>query len=172
MHRRTFTAAALAALAAPAFAQTQGQQAALRPVIEAENELERRFLAAMEDEAARPAFRRALLVSEVALAISSRTPDAPPRQIELRPGYRACLIFTSSARATAVMGANAPRVMMTGREALQRVRGANVIINVNLAPMLTLEPEDVDALLAMPDQTLRSEAPQPQSEPESVGPAQ
>jgi hypothetical protein len=92
MRRRAFLSAALIALAAPAaFAQTQS--AAPRPalpVIEPQNALERALLAATEPGAGEPerdAFRRLFLRSEVALALSANAPDAPPAQIEPRPGF-------------------------------------------------------------------------------------
>lgn len=155
MHRRALIAGGAAFIAAPSAAWAQAAPGVSiaperPPSITAQSELERLFLEAFEDERRRPLFRRALLVSQVALAISARDPAAPPRQISLRPGLTACLLFTSSARATEVMGAAAPRVVMTGREALERVRGANVVININLTPTLVLEAEDVDAYLDIP----------------------
>lgn len=156
MRRRTFVAAVVAGLTAPAAGRAQTPpvaapppQARRSPQIEPQNELEESFIEAFDTEALRPAFRRTFLASDVALAISAREPGAPPRSVQLRPGLRACLIFTSSARARAVMGQDAPFLMMTGRAALERVRGANVIININLNPTLVLEPEDVDEYLAL-----------------------
>jgi hypothetical protein len=177
MRRRAFLSAALTALAAPAaFAQTQ--TAAPRPplpVIEPQNALERALLAATDPGAGEPqrdAFRRLFLRSEVALALSANAPDAPPAQVEPRAGYRACLIFTSSARATEVMGADTPRIVLTGRQALERVRGANVVININRRPFITLDAEGVEGFLALPDG--REAAPQPQQPepPASTGPSQ
>jgi hypothetical protein len=178
MYRRRFVAASLAAIAVPAAARAQTEPASTTAspastpgLIEPQNALEQSFLNALNNEALRPAFRRQLLTSQVALAVVSRLPEAPPRQIELRPGVQACLVFTSSARAAQVMGPMAPVLMLTGRQALRRVRGANVIININLAPALTLEPEDVQALLDMPDESI---APPPQiaTPPRLAGPTQ
>ncbi|MBY0565530.1 MAG: hypothetical protein K2P58_15280 [Hyphomonadaceae bacterium] len=160
MRRLLILAGALLALAgSPALAQT-GQDAATNvsrpsppPEIEPRNALEQAFLRALHEEDARPAFRRLFLTSYVALAIAERAPDAPPRIITLRSGRPTALIFTSGGRAAEVMGAQAPVLMLTGRQALQRVRDTNVVINVNLAPALTLEPEDIEAMLSMPDES-------------------
>jgi hypothetical protein len=152
VRRRTFVAASLGALALPATAWAQAPLAP-PPPIEPQNALETAFLAAFANEDLRQGFRRLFLVSRVAMALSSRDPGTPPRQIQIAPNVRACLIYTSAARAVSVMGANAPIVMLTGREALTRMRGANVIINMNLNPRLTLEPEDIEAYLAMPNLT-------------------
>jgi hypothetical protein len=55
--------------------------------------------------------------------------------------------------------------MMTGREALQRLRGARlVIININLDPYLTLDSDGVSAFLAADTA--------PPVTPRSAGPAQ
>lgn len=158
MRRRSLIigAVAVGAMAAPVFAQTTAPASASPPPpteIEPRNALEHAFVRALHDEAERPAFRRLLLTSYVALAIAERSPDAPPRMIELRPGLRASLLFTSGARTTEIIGPQAPVLMLTGRRALERVRGGNVIININLAPALVLEAEDVDAILAMPDES-------------------
>jgi hypothetical protein len=175
MQRRTFLGAMVAAAAAsPAFAQLRQTQASL-PIIEPQNALERALLAATDPgagEAERDAFRRLFLRSEVALALSSNSPDAPPAQIEPRAGYRTCLIFTSSARATEIMGASTPRIMVTGRQALERVRGTNVVININRRPFITLDTEGVEGFLALPDG--REAAPEPAQPPppESTGPSQ
>ncbi len=173
MRRRTFVAAWLAGLIAPALAHAQttpANQPRQRTPIEPANELERTFIEALQHEESRPAFRRELLESQVALALSSNSPDAPPRQVELRPGVRACLIFTSSARAAQVMGPAAPRVVLSGREALTRVRGTNVIININLSPSLVLEAEDVDDYLEIPQAARPRTTPPPPSG--SAGPTQ
>lgn len=158
MRRRSLIVGAMvAALASGSVAaQTPSPASAPRPPppeIEPRNALEHAFVRALHDEAARPAFRRLLLTSYVALAIAERSPTAPPRTIEMRTGGRAALLFTSGARAGEVMGAQAPVLMLTGRQALERVRGSNVIININLAPALVLEPEDVEAILDMPDES-------------------
>ncbi len=120
------------------------------PGITPQNALERAFVAAMDSEAARPAFRRELLQSRVVLALASSAPDAAPREITPREGVRAGMVFTSNARINAVLGPAAPRAMMTGRAALERLRGRHVLVNARLAPMLVLEPEDVAAYLAAP----------------------
>jgi len=170
MRRRSFLAAAvaMAAMARPAFAQVN-----VLPFIEPQNELERAMIAATDvgsGEAERDAFRRLFLRSNVALALSANAPDAPPAQIEPRPGYRTCLIFTSSARVTEIMGDGTPRIVLTGRQALERVRGANVVININRRPFITLDAEGVEGFLALPDGRETS-APQPPAPP-STGPSQ
>ena len=173
MQRRTFLSAMLAAAAAsPAFAQRPTP--ASLPIIEPQNALERALLAATDagaGDSERDAFRRLFLRSEVALALSSNAPDAPPAQIEPRAGYRTCLIFTSSARATEVMGANTPRLVVTGRQALERVRGTNVVININRRPFITLDAQGVEGFLALPEgqETPQPEQPEP---PASTGPTQ
>ncbi|HET9231883.1 MAG TPA: hypothetical protein VFO00_11390 [Vitreimonas sp.] len=175
MQRRTFLGAMVATVAAsPAFAQPRQTPASL-PIIEPQNALERALLAATdpgagEDE--RDAFRRLFLRSDVALALSSNSPDAPPAQIEPRAGYRTCLIFTSSARVSEIMGADTPRLVVSGRQALERVRGTNVVININRRPFITLDAEGVEGFLALPDG--REAAPQPAQpqQPDSTGPTQ
>lgn len=153
MRRRTFFAAALALAVSPAaLAQTTTPRPT--PLIEPQNELERALIAATDPgsgEPQRDAFRRLFLRSDVALALSSNSPDAPPAQIEPRPGYQTCLIFTSSARAAEIMGASTPRIVLTGRQALERVRGANVVININRRPYITLDAEGIEGFLALPD---------------------
>ncbi|MBL8537793.1 MAG: hypothetical protein JNM59_10365 [Hyphomonadaceae bacterium] len=179
MERRSLLTAMLSALAAPsAFAQTAPNEAptpasvSIGPTpIEPRNALEHAFVNALNDEAARPAFRRRFLTSTIALALAAPDPRAAPRQIELRPGLRACLIFTSAERAVEVMGAEAPVAMITGRAALTRLRGANAIININLVPALVLEPDDIEAMLAMPDETPTRAPPEP-FEPRLAGPTQ
>lgn len=150
LRRRRLLAAALAFAAAPVGAWAQGETGVQRrqppPPIAPENELERAFVAALTDEAMRPEFRRLLLASQVALAVANTAPDAPPR--ELRFGALSTgVIFTSATRMNAVLGPTAPRRMMTGREALSLLRGKNVVINLMLTPMLTLEPDDVETYL-------------------------
>jgi len=151
MRRRKFIAIAAALTAAPgfAFAQEDAQQPALQPIDPA-NALERTFVAALNNEALRPAFRRQLLESQVALALASTAADAPPRLAEFRPGQRTGFIFTSATRMNGVAGAAAPRAMLSGRAALQRLRGNYAIVNYGLAPMLTLEPEDIVRMLETP----------------------
>jgi hypothetical protein len=140
--------------------------------IEPQNALEQTFVDALTDETARPLFRRQFLTARVALAVVSIEPLSPPRQVELQPGVRTCLVFTSPARAAQVMGSEAPVILVTGRQALQRIRGANVVININLSPSLVLEPDDIEAYLEMPDESApRAAAPEPQS-PRLAGPSQ
>lgn len=146
MRRRTFLIAALAAW--PCAASAQGL--ALRQ-IEPENALERAFVAALDNEAMRPVFRRLLVEAPVALALASNAADAPPLQRPLRDGAAAGLIFTSAARLDAVLGEDAPRAVLPGREALERLRGNYAVLNFSLAPMLTLEPEDIERYLEIPE---------------------
>ncbi len=147
MHRRTILTAAIAALPAAAWAQTaQRAPRTPPPPIRAENELERVFLEALTDEAARPIFRRTFLASQVSLAMANAEADSEPLELsfgELRVGA----IFTSPARQNATLGPASARRVMTGRQALTRLSGKNVVINMMLTPMLTLEPEDVAAFL-------------------------
>ncbi len=175
MRRRTFVTALLAVGASPAaFAQIQAPTSL--PIIDPQNELERALIAATDPGAGEPqrdAFRRLFLRSNVALALASNAPDAPPAQVEARPGHRTCLIFTSSARATEIMGANRPRIVLPGRQALERVRGANVVININRRPFITLDPEGVEGFLALPDGP-QADGPQQQAPqtPDLAGPSQ
>jgi hypothetical protein len=108
----------------------------------------------------RPVFRRQLLEAHVALALASAEPDAAPLEIEVREGAAAGLVFTSARRLDEVLGANTPRIVLTGRAAFERLRGKNVVINAQLTPMLTLEPDDVARYLEAP------------VSPNSAGPAQ
>lgn len=144
----------------PASAQPAPANAlALRP-IEPTNALEHTFVAALDNAAMRPVFRRQLLESHVALALTSDAPDAPPLEMNLREGVSAAVIFTSAERLNEVMGPGTPRAIMTGRAALERLRGKNVIINLRLMPMLTLEADDVARYLEAPES------------PASAGPSQ
>lgn len=119
-----------------------------RTAIEPANDLERAFVTAAHQANARAAFRRTFLASQVALATVSAAANAPAREIRLGPGGDACLIFTSNARATQIMGPNSPRQLMTGRQALERIRGAHlVIININMDPYLTLDAAGIEAFL-------------------------
>lgn len=152
MDRRSFIiTASAAAVATQAAAQTQtpAQDAPeLRP-IEPENELERTFVAALSNEDQRPAFRRLLLQSQVALALASSAPDAGPLLRPLDGGGRTGFIFTGASRINSVMGPTAPRAMIAGRLALERLRGNYAVINLSLSPMLRLEPADVARFLLM-----------------------
>jgi hypothetical protein len=131
-------------------ANASGAHAApTRTAIEPANDLERAFVTAAHQASARAAFRRSFLASQVALATMSTAANAPAREIRLGPGGDACLIFTSNTRATQIMGANSPRQLMTGRQALERIRGAHlVIININMDPYLTLDAAGIEAFLA------------------------
>jgi len=177
-HRRTATGGAAsqggaaapgvaAGVAAPGVSAPSAQNASAPPrtSIEPANALERAFLAAARQEGQRAQFRRIFLDAEVALATVSTEANSAPRLVRLGPAGEACLIFTSAARATQIMGARSPRQMMTGRQALQRLRGAHlVIININLDPYLTLDAAGVDAFLG-------ADAA-PAQQPRSAGPAQ
>ncbi|WP_135212513.1 SseB family protein [Vitreimonas flagellata] len=157
MQRRSFLIAASAGVAWPVLAWAQQQPSGTTPArppantgprqIEPANDLERAFIAALHDEEARPEFRRLLLDSQVALALQSNLDDAPPRLLALGEGRQAGFVFTSAARLAEVMGPAAPRAVITGREAFERLREKYVILNWRLAPMLTLEPPDVASYL-------------------------
>lgn len=158
MHRRTFITMALAAwpLAAAAQAQEQEQEDApaqglALQAIEPENALEQAFVAALDNEAMRPIFRRLLLDAPVALALASDAADAAPLERPLPDGAAAGFIFTSAARLDAVLGASAPRAVISGRAALERLRGKYAVLNYRLAPMLTLEPDDIARYLETPE---------------------
>lgn len=122
---------------------------ALRP-IEPANALERIFLAALDDPSVRPMFRRMLLDQNVAVVVTSAEPGAAPREIAIGNDHSAAFIFTSSERVDQVLGPETPRQVMTGRAAFERLRGKNVVLNPQLMPMLTLEPEDLISYLAAP----------------------
>lgn len=151
MQRRVFITTAFAAAALPCGAWAQTTQRPAReppPPITAENELERVFLEALRDETMRPVFRRTFLASQVALAMANAETDSAPLELtfgELRTGA----IFTSPSRQSEILGPASARRVMTGRQALSRLRGKNVVINMMLTPMLTLEPEDVAAFLVV-----------------------
>ena len=150
-------------LGAPALARAQANRplantappaaaAAAQTVIEPANALERSFVAAADNETERAAFRRLFLDSRVALVLTVAGADAAPAQISLPSGQDVCLIFTSAARAREAMQREAPLAMLTGRQALQRIRGANVVININLVPRLVLDAAGVADFLAVPEQ--------------------
>ncbi len=146
MLRRTLLTA-LAGTALPAFAWAQAGDRAAPPPITPENELERVFLRALTEEAARPEFRRLLLTSQVVLAMSNNSADAEPLQMSFG-SVNPCAIFTSEARQNAVLGPASARRVLTGRQALTLLRGKHVVINFMHTPMLTLDPPDVAAYLA------------------------
>lgn len=151
MQRRIFLLSSFALAAAPGAALAQAQQAAPEPrpgvpltQIVPENDLERAFLNAFTNPDLRLEFRRQLLESQVSLALVSSAEDSPPRLVDLPEGRgQAGFVFTSSARQSSIFGPSSPRQITRGRLALRRLAGKNVILNYRLAPMLTLEPEDV-----------------------------
>ncbi len=144
MLRRTLLTAAIAAVL-PSLAAAQEAEQNRRsppPPITPENALERAFLAALNDPDERPEFRRLLLESQVVLAMADSSPDSAP--LELTFGaLQLTPLFTSATRMNSVLGPAAPRRTLTGRQALTRLRGKNVVLNMMHTPMLTLEPEDV-----------------------------
>ena len=156
MRRRLFLGAALAAGATPALAQTTPAPAAAPAAtppqpqgpIDPVNALEYAFVQALTDARMRPVFRQYLVNTHVVLALSAADQNSAPLEIEVRPDFRAAAIFTSAQRVDEVLGADAPRIVINGRAAFERVAGKNVVINYRLVPMLTLEPADVAAYLA------------------------
>jgi hypothetical protein len=139
-----------------ALAQEGGSQAndsqpgAAPPVlreIEAENALEHDFLAAFANPEMRATFRLRLLQSMVTLALETQTADSPPRFIPLGEDDEAGLIYTSPSRLASVMGPETARMVLTGRQALTRLRGKHAALNYGLLPMLTLEPSDIENFL-------------------------
>ncbi|HVZ99280.1 MAG TPA: SseB family protein [Caulobacterales bacterium] len=169
MQRRVFLTALLGAGAAPWAARAQGGDApvshapvsaapppaapatrvmALEPIVPA-NALERAFVDAAANEALRPAFRRALLESDVIVAVTGTGDNVRPRLVPLNGGVRAAAIFTSPTRLDEGLGRNQAALTMSGRRALTRLRHQHVVINYGLAPMLTLDPQDVQHFLAI-----------------------
>jgi hypothetical protein len=130
---------------APAFAQSAFS---IRPITP-DNRLESDFMAAFQSEAMRPAFRARFLESQVALALAAGE-NAGPLHVTNASGAQMGAVFTSPARLESVLGAQAPHIELTGREALTRLRGGNVAINYRLIPMLTLEAADVENFLRIP----------------------
>lgn len=155
MLRRTLLIGAFGAWPAMGWAQTQAAQqgAPQQQTITPQNALEYAFVSALTNQNMRPIFRRYLMETHVALALSSAEEDAPIREVRVREGFVAGAIFTSAQRLQQVLGAEAPHVIINGRAALTRCVGKNVVINLGLAPMLTLEPADVAAYLATPGET-------------------
>ncbi len=165
MLRRILLLSALAAMAAPASAQTpapaeQPQQEPELQAYEPTNTLERTFIAAYRSEQMRPAFRRQFLESHVLIVTASNAPDAPPLLRPLRGEDRAALVFTSGALLDARMGPSTPRISLTGRAALLRLRQNHIVINFGYAPMLMLDPPGVAGFLDIP------------ATPDSAGPSQ
>ncbi len=159
MLRRTLLISAFGVWPAAAFAQTpapstaratapaQGAQRGPAPITP-QNALEYAFVSALTNENMRPIFRRYLMETHVALALSAPGDDAPPRELRVREGFNAGAIFTSEQRLQQVLGRDAPHIIINGRAALTRLVGKNVVINPGLVPMLTLEPADLAAYLA------------------------
>jgi hypothetical protein len=151
MRRRSFITAAVAAGLTPALARAQTAPSAT-PIAEAAinptTPLERAFVIAFSDQRMRPIFRQYFLDTSVALALAGSGNDAAPLEVEVREGWSGGAIFTTAARLDAVLGADAPRIMLNGRAALERLRGKNAVLNYRLVPMLTLDSEDVATYLA------------------------
>ena len=70
------------------------------------------------------------------------------------------MIFTSDALLERRLGDDTPRIGMTGRAALERVRQHSVAINIGYEPTLLLDPEGVASFLGIPPS------------PDASGPAQ
>ena len=125
--------------------------------IQPQNPLELAFISALGNPTMRANFRTLLLSSPVALALTVEGAAAQPLYVDVQgrapgePPFHGAALFTSATRLAAVLGPNAPRVVLNGRAALERVRGHNVVLNYRLAPMLTLEAEDVARYLDAPD---------------------
>jgi hypothetical protein len=148
MRRRAFLGVLGAAVALSTAARAQGVRL---QQIEPENELERVFIAAFTDPTQRPVFRRVLLESRVAVALANDEYDSPPRLLQIDAEREAGFVFTSDDRLSNVLGPGVPRRTMSGRQAFEFLDGKHVILNWRLAPMLTLEPEDVATYLARDD---------------------
>lgn len=167
MLRRTLLVSALGVWPAAAWAQAQqpaqqGQQPAPQQAapqrrqpqpITPQNALEYAFVSALTNEGMRPIFRRYLMETHVALPLVDNSPDAAPREMTTREGFRGGAIFTSEQRLQSVLGPDQPHIMINGRAALTRLVGKNVVINPGLLPFLTLEPRDVAAYLATPGES-------------------
>ncbi len=153
MLRRTVLFSALAAAATPAFAQTAETPAPMAApqfeTIEPATALEQTFVQAFRSPAMRPAFRRQFLESNVLLVTVSRAPNAAPQFGEV-PGGQAAMIFTSDALLERRLGDDTPRLGMTGRAALMRVREHSVAINIGYEPTLLLDPEGISNFLEIP----------------------
>ena len=157
MRRRTLlqaaalllTPATVWAQAAPGIGTGPATGALAFHPIDPENSLEEAFVSAFARESARPAFRRALMASPVALALANATPESPPLFVDVasetagQPPLHGGAVFTSPSRLHGVLGPNAPFATLTGRQALERLRGRNVVLNYRLVPMLTLQVDDV-----------------------------
>jgi hypothetical protein len=152
MRRRSFVTAAIAAGLVPSLARAQTVAPTATPIAQGEIEpatpLERAFVMAFTDQRMRPIFRQYFLDTSVALALAGPGNDAAPLEVEVREGWHAGAIYTSAARLDAVLGADAPRIVLNGRAALERLRGKNAVLNYRLVPMLTLDHEDVATYLS------------------------
>jgi hypothetical protein len=171
MLRRTLLVSALGVWPASAWAQAQqpaqqGQQPmpqqqpaptaapqARQQTITPQNALEYAFVSAFNNEGMRPIFRRYLMETHVALPLVDDSPNAAPREMTTREGFRGGVIFTSEQRLQSVLGPDQPHIMINGRAALTRLVGKNVVINPGLLPFLTLDPRDVAAYLATPGES-------------------
>lgn len=124
MRRRFFLGAAAAAGVSPAFAQTAtttpapaaapaatpSPQGPIEPV----NALEYAFVSALTDERMRPIFREYLVNTHVVLALSGAAQNSAPLEVDVRDGFRAAAIFTSTQRVDQVLGADTPRIVING----------------------------------------------------------
>ncbi len=160
MRRRTFIqAAGLVLLPGAAWAQTStATTAAESPLITPANALESAFVYAFTHHGnGVDVFRHLLMTSQVAVAMANATPESPPLMVEVSAEvtggapFHGGAIFTSLDRLHTALGADAPSAMMTGRQALERLRGRSVVLNVHLAPVLTLEADDVARYLDQPE---------------------
>mgnify|MGYP001373332685 CR=1 FL=1 len=165
------------AQAQPAAAPAEASPHAAGPQqIEPANALEHAFVAALTNPEMRPVFRRLLMESQVAVALTASGAGASPLAVPL-PNQAPAAVYTSPARLTAILGADAPHAVLTGRAAFTRLRQSNITLNFGWAPMLTLEPEDIARYLGTPETP--AAAPAPSQEPEApvavpglVGPTQ
>jgi hypothetical protein len=127
----------------------------------AQNDLEEDFIAAFNTPSRRLAFRHAMVLNPLTLALDAAGDNARPLMVEvmLRTGaFRGVAVFTSPARLVSVLGEHAPSTTEPGRDILERLRGHNVVLNYRLIPVLTLDASDVADYLA--------------NTPASAGPAQ
>lgn len=156
MRRRTFVMAALGLAAAPATALAQldlsGPSNTVPPHIDPRNDLERSLVQAMYfDPNERAVFPHVLLRSEVAVAMVNDAPDSPP-QIYHRDQIQGVAVYTSSARLISICGPATQQLILTGRQALERYHDQSIVLNGGLAPMFTLDPDDITRYLAMSDE--------------------
>jgi hypothetical protein len=149
-HAQEAQEAEQAPVAAPGISLSEAAPSVSVAPIEPENALEYAFVSALTNEAMRPVFRRYLLDTHIVMAMTNARDNAEPLEVELQGGQRAVAVFTSATRINAVLGADAPRITLNGRAALERLNSKNVVINYRLIPMLTIEPEDVQRYLATP----------------------